>query len=350
MWVFSFQRTPELFSSFLRKVHETILSGQKYNFFEPTNILRKFFNEYYDKFNERPDEVTLSVNIDGVSPFKNAKYGAGFWLVLCKVNGLKKNLIFPLALCYGTSKPIDLEFLNDSVDALKGLLTNGLDGMSFKLKNIICDLPAKAFVKGVKQYNSYHGCDRCRIIGTREGRTMTIPFSRRPVQMRSDQDFRNHSEGDHQLDVETPFLRFDSYELDMIKDWLVDSMHCIYIGVCKKVLSIWINGNAFFPKLLENVKREIDNRIAIACKQIPNRTFEHKPNDITDLDHWKADDFRVFSLYISIFALQVVQPQLYAHFLCLEIRIHILENQSYIETHADYAHELLVTFVRQSAQ
>ena len=44
---------------FPEKVHETILSGQNYNFFEPTNILRNFFNEYYDKFNERPDDVTL---------------------------------------------------------------------------------------------------------------------------------------------------------------------------------------------------------------------------------------------------------------------------------------------------
>ena len=92
---------------FPEKVHETILSGQNYNFFEPTNILRKFFNEYYDKFNERPDDVTLLVNIDGVSPFKNAKYGAGVWSVLCKVNG-----------------------------------------------------------QIVKQYNSHHGCDRYRIVGT----------------------------------------------------------------------------------------------------------------------------------------------------------------------------------------
>ena len=76
---------------FTERVHETILSGLNYNFFESSNILRKFFNENYDNFNERPNEVTLSENIDGVSPFKNAKYGVGLWLVLCKVNGLKKS-------------------------------------------------------------------------------------------------------------------------------------------------------------------------------------------------------------------------------------------------------------------
>ena len=45
----------------------------------------------------------------------------------------------------------------------------------FKVSNIICDAPARAFVKAVKGHNAYHGCDKCTQTSEYIGNKMTFP-------------------------------------------------------------------------------------------------------------------------------------------------------------------------------
>lgn len=86
--------------------------------------------------------------------------------------------IFPVALSHGESKPKDLEFLHDAIRDLNMLLQNGLkDGdkiIQISLKSVICDAPAKAFVKATKLYSGYFSCDKSSQSGVWLGR-MTFP-------------------------------------------------------------------------------------------------------------------------------------------------------------------------------
>jgi len=72
-----------------------------------------------------PRKVELSLNYDGLPLFKSS--GAVFWPVLCCIRNLKKEVVFPLTICYGTSKPQNLQFLEPLISQLNYLILNGLE-------------------------------------------------------------------------------------------------------------------------------------------------------------------------------------------------------------------------------
>ena len=63
---------------------------------------------------------------------------------------------------------------------------------------IICDTPARAFVKQVKGHAGYHGCDKCSQKGVWLDK-MTFPEVDAPV--RTDADFNQHSDSRHHTGV-----------------------------------------------------------------------------------------------------------------------------------------------------
>lgn len=73
---------------------------------------------------------------------------------------------FIIGIFSGTSKPNKLlDYLRNFIQEYEELRTKTL---SFEGKNIhlvihsvICDAPARAFVKCVKSFSGYHGCDKC---------------------------------------------------------------------------------------------------------------------------------------------------------------------------------------------
>ena len=93
--------------------------------------------------------LSISLNIDGVSTFKNAKKNEGFWSILGKLHGLKKDIVFPLAMCYGKGKPVSLDFMKVTMTSLQSLFDNGFQNVKFVPKLICCDLPAKSLVKAI---------------------------------------------------------------------------------------------------------------------------------------------------------------------------------------------------------
>jgi hypothetical protein len=62
------------------------------------------------------DNVTIleiSLNIDGLPLFKSSS--KTLWPILCGMMNVEPVAVFPVALTYGTSKPTDLEFLQDTM-------------------------------------------------------------------------------------------------------------------------------------------------------------------------------------------------------------------------------------------
>ena len=337
------------------KISEKIIvkqmSGQRYIFFEPINILKKLFAEYRKKIGPIPEMLSLSLNIDGVSPFKNAKEKHGFWSILAKIHGLRVNIVFPLAMCYGKGKPVSLEFMKESMHALQGLFDTGLEGTSFNPKLICCDLPAKAFVKITKCFNAKLGCDRCEIEGDwcpfNHTTLFKIPLNPlRLPKIRTDEEFRRNAANNQRGFSITPLTILRN--MDLVKDVNVDVMHGAFIGVVKTILSIWVNGNNVFPKFPEALLQNINSKIDIFNKCVVNKCFDHKPKYITDYKNYKGDDFRIFLLYASPFVLQDIPPDQFNSFMCLHQGISLLENQTYIDRYSKYAHSLLHSFLTQS--
>lgn len=60
------------------------------------------------------------------------------------------------------------------------------------IDSVICDTPARAYVKCVKSFSGYHGSDKCTQNGTWIGK-MTYPETNAPL--RTDASFANRDDG-----------------------------------------------------------------------------------------------------------------------------------------------------------
>ncbi|BHF84858.1 hypothetical protein SprV_1002801000 [Sparganum proliferum] len=110
-------------------------------------------------------EVHVQLHIDGMKVFKAS--AQCLWPILARVNHPVVGQPFVVGVFCGFGKPEPLEdFLGDCVSELKGLLTTGLRDprtesvIKVNLLNVICDTPARCYVRQVKAHNGYYGCDR----------------------------------------------------------------------------------------------------------------------------------------------------------------------------------------------
>lgn len=76
------------------------------------------------------------------------------------------------------------DYLQKFISEFKALTDNGFDlndkHFNVKLDSIICDAPAKAFVKCIKGHSGYSGCDKFTQSGVHVGK-MTFPETNAPL-------------------------------------------------------------------------------------------------------------------------------------------------------------------------
>ena len=310
-----------------------------YYYFSWLPILQKIIQNTYKNSNN----FQLSLNIDGLPLFKSSQ--SSVWPILLSI---KKHIII-LAMTYG-KKPSDLTFLKDSIVDLKTILTEGLDiddrHINFQLANITCDAPAKAFIKATKMFNAKHGCDRCSSISINVSGTATyrnILFT-----SRNNCDFRSNLYVEHQKSI-SPLV---DLPIDMITCFNIDYMHCVLLGVTKKLLRIYLNKEkAIKPeyKLSDLQINRINNRLEYIKKSITN-DFCRKTRTLNELDRFKATELRQFLLYSGRTALKgILHPEYYNHFLIFNVAISILVSPflSKDVNLTSYAHKLLEYFIEE---
>jgi hypothetical protein len=175
--------------------------------------------------------IELAMNTDGVPLFHSSSYS--LWPVLCSLNNLKMCNVFVVVLYGGNSKPSNLDFLRDTIHELKVLLTDviNIQGKQYKctLKFCVCDAPARAMVKCVKQFSGYFGCDKCSQKGGYIGR-ITYPECDAPL--RDNESFRDQANKEHHNGV-SPFC---DLPIDIVTFFPVDYMHQVCLGVMRRLL------------------------------------------------------------------------------------------------------------------
>ena len=102
--------------------------------------------------NHQSREIKLSVNVDGLPLFKSSK--TSVWPILGKFDG---SSVFTIAAFCGINKPNNCkEFLNDFLEEYKKLEVTGMyfNQVLFHVKiwSILCDAPARQFLKSVKSH------------------------------------------------------------------------------------------------------------------------------------------------------------------------------------------------------
>ena len=313
----------------------------EYVYFPLEQALLENFLAYPKTLRESVDCLHISLNIDGIPLFKSST--GTLWPILCGIMNFTPIKVFPVALTYGASKAHDLDFLSDTVRDLNTLLEHGLKYgdkiLKVSLRCVVCDAPAKAFVKGVKLYSGYFGCDKCCQHGVWIGR-MTFPDIH-DVILRNDASFRDQSNEEHHHCV-SPFC-----DIDMVKAFPIDYMHQLCLGVTKKIILAWIRGKKdvrISAQLVERISAKL-----VALRSYIPQCFARKPRGLGEVDRWKATEFRQFLLYTGKLVLKGILPRhLYDHFLVLSVASSILVSPELAQVHLNYAADLLKYFVEKA--
>ena len=179
------------------------------------------------------DLIYVDINIDGLPLHKSSN--RQFWPILCKVVKSMHQL-FVVALYCGTQKPDNVnEFLYDFVVEAYELYEKGMnldDNLVFvRVQAIICDAPARAFVKCVAGHNSKNGCERCVVEA--ESINHTVVYLNGKSVLRNDAGFRADLYPNHKV---SDSLILQLHNIDIIRSFVLDAMHLVFLGVCRRML------------------------------------------------------------------------------------------------------------------
>lgn len=259
--------------------------------------------------------------------------------------GSKHDQAKAIALFLGKEKPKDAnEFLEGFIQEYETLQRLGIhhEGRIYKvvIKSFVCDTPARAFVKRIKSHSGYSSCEKCTPEGVYDGK-MTFPETNAPL--RTDESFEKQEDMAHHI-RESPLSKIVS----MVSCFPIDYMHLVCLGVMRRLLILLMKGPLTIRLGLQ-VQTEISSALIQLAKHIP-REFSRKPRSLSELDRWKATEFRLFLVYTGMVVLKgKVAGEIY-NFLLLSVGVSILLNPVLCKSLTDCAHQLLVHFVQHFSQ
>ena len=152
----------------LFKVPRIIFSTQKCGGDYVYLGLRSIISNFLSNPANNCDIVELIININGLPLSKSAR--TQLWPILAKVNLGKPGVV---ALFCGKSKPDSIEeYLSDFLHEYKQITEIGFAWndkiYSVKIKALVCDAPARQFVKCIKGHSVYCSCELCETKGNWE--------------------------------------------------------------------------------------------------------------------------------------------------------------------------------------
>ncbi|XP_072751192.1 uncharacterized protein [Anoplolepis gracilipes] len=288
--------------------------------------------------------IDLDFNIDGLPLFKSNNIVV--WPILCRLLSLTSlNKPFIVGLFTGKGKPELLDcYLQDLIHELNDdILKNSIEIdhklFQIRIRSLICDAPARAFLKCCVGHNSRHGCEKCDIEGKYINKMI---FPCKSGQLRTKETFTKQVQEEHHKG-RSPLLNLN---LDLVNQFPLDPMHLVYLGIMKKLLILWVSKGKPSFKLSGRAINNLSNRLILLSSYIVHE-FPRKCRAISDLNRWKANEFRLFLLYVGpVSLINILPKQLYNHFLMFHVGITILCNDNHIFEHIDFAEEVLYNFVK----
>lgn len=231
------------------------------------------------------------------------------------------------------------------------------------LLNIVCDAPARCLVQNFMQFNGFFGCGFCLTKGSTvktsaRGSMLSFPYDISDCNSESGHSsIRSHSEtirhardaevaGKAQCGVKGYTVLTNLSYFDVIRNVTVDYMHCVLLGVQKMLLNLWIDSakktETFY---IGDFIAVLDDRMkALTTPNLINRS----PRCISDLQHWKATEYRSFLLFHSVCCLQgILCEEYYLHFMLFVEGVYLLLQSSISRSDLSRAKLLFQKFCAQ---
>lgn len=285
--------------------------------------------------------LDLYINVDGLPIFKSSK--SEFWPILGKVLHIPCFAEpFIIAIYHGISKPSSLDqYLHDFCKEYKLLNEKGFNykNRNFKIniKGFLADTPAKNFLRSFCSHTSR--CGEC----IQKGKTIhhCRVFLEMNSPLRTDDNFR-YDIVEKYKNTKSPL---EDIGISMTKDFPLDYMHLVCLGVQKKLLLIYVQ---LLKGSDQNENKEFTtfNNFFISLSSYIPSEFVRKPRCLKEVNRWKATEFRLFLLYLGPVVLRSILPEpLLIHFNTLSCAIRTLCDPKECRKNYDYANELLNYFV-----
>ncbi|XP_035911114.1 uncharacterized protein LOC118511735 isoform X3 [Anopheles stephensi] len=154
-------------------------------------------NSYFQSKAPSTHIISIQLSIDGLPLHRGGPMQV--WPILMKVEQMPNAPIMMIGMFCGPAKPESLEvFLRPLVEEGKHIHERGLhigeEVRQLKIRAIIADSPARAFIKATTYFNGYHGCMRCTCCcyGNNSGRK-TSPLVNRPREGMADSEKKSRA-------------------------------------------------------------------------------------------------------------------------------------------------------------
>lgn len=289
-----------------------------------------------------PDTVMLHVNVDGLPLTKSTR--DQFWPILCRAANCEGSKPFPIGIYYGQCKALDhnaflQQFVSDLKVALQQGITIGNKVIRVELAAIICDAPAKSYILGIKGHSGYFSCPKCTTEGDYKRERVCFPEIDAPL--RTDASFRNAEQEEHH-NTDT-ILR--ELPIDLIQQVPLDYMHLSCLGVVRKLLLLWIKGAKRYR--IGKKSRDAVSAASTDIRRYVPSEMSRKPRSLSDVERWKASEFRFLLLYSGPVVLKSrISNRLVDNFMVLHAAMSMLCSPSSLTQLLEYAQKLLVHFVK----
>ena len=298
---------------------------------------------------EKP--VRLDINFDGCPIYKSTN--TAIWPILCKATNSdefiesKQNMsVFVAGIYYGSKKPPVHQYLEEFCTELNEICHSGLyidfKHYNVKLRSIIADAPARAFIKQTRCHGGYMACDRCEVNGVYKDGSMS--YEDFEAMKRTHENFLTQKQEGHHIGV-SPLVNVQG--IDMIHSFPIDYMHCAILGIMRRLMNIWLHKIPF--KLSSNQKLDVNRNNALVKKYFPV-DFNRMPRNLEETDRFKATEFRAILLYTGVIIFhKILDEKLYKHFLLLMFAVRIFCDSSMVsdQDSVAYAEKICLFFVKQ---
>ncbi|KAJ8676648.1 hypothetical protein QAD02_012435 [Eretmocerus hayati] len=269
-------------------------------------------------------------------------------------------------LWFGPTKPEANLFMNSFRNCLRTLykgVTLLIRETPIKIRAVIicgtCDLPAKAHFLNMKLYSVYFGCQVCLIRGLRLDGVQTYPYVKHPDLRNSDESLKQATEAlkkreDKSIPKQEPKdvcgvkgpSELSKIAYKYIETTAIDVMHCVYVGITKRLGTLWF-GSEFYDKAFSLTKYLTIINERLAAINPPN-FVTRLPRTISDLAYWKASELKLFLLNYSLPLLHDVMDERYLnHHILLVYGIYLLNQESISTQMIDLAEKLLHEYISQ---
>lgn len=308
-------------------------------------IVKLHSAEFLSKCIEK-GEILLQLNVDGLPIYKSS--GFQLWPILGMVKGTPDEKPFTIGVYAGTKKPDPVfEFLEEFVTEARHLEKNGIvvgdKTCNFGIHSIVCDAPARALIKNIKSHSGYNACERCTQKGEWHGK-IVYPFAS-DSQLRTDMSFGEMRDSEHHRGPSP----LNQLNVGLVSQVCLDYMHLICLGITRRLILTWMRG-PLASRLSASCVAQISANLESLKDCIPCE-FARKPRTLTDVDRWKATEFRQFLLYTGPVVLKnFLHDSLYKHFMLLSVGIFLCVNPGLCMQFAEYARSLFLLFVQHAPQ